>query len=292
METGTTAQRVRRALEATDPGLAVKFSALLGVLRRCGSACIGYSGGADSVLLAQAAMLALGPDRVLGVTGLSPSVPLQQREIARSCARQMGLPHLEVETAELADPAYAANPTDRCYYCKRELWSKLQAVADARGLECVLDGSNADDVLDHRPGMRAGHENSVRTPLLEAGLTKADIRELSRRFGLTTWDQPAAPCLASRLPYGLAVTPARLRQVELAEASLRELGFRELRVRHHGDVARLELGPAELAAVADHTTAIAVRLRAAGFQRVLLDVEGYRRGALNESLTQLQAGRA
>jgi uncharacterized protein len=291
MATATTTEAVLRDLQESEPELAFRFGRLLELLRGCGSACIGYSGGVDSVLLAQAALLALGRERVLAVTGLSESVPEAQREIARACARRMGLPHLEIETNELADPSYAANPSDRCYFCKRELWSKLEAVAAERGLACVLDGSNADDVREHRPGMRAGREREVRAPLLEAGLTKPEIRELSRRFGLPTWDQPAAPCLASRLPYGLAVTPARLRQVEVAEASLRELGLLELRVRHHGDAARVELGPRELAAMPGQAGAIAARLRQAGFGRVLLDVEGYRRGALNDSLTQLRAER-
>lgn len=276
-------------LRDADPALADRFDRLLERLRACGSVCIGYSGGVDSVLLAQAALLALGANRVLAVTGVSASVPERQLEVARECARRMGLPHVEVGTDELADPEYAANPSNRCYYCKRELWSKLAAVAADRGLACVLDGSNADDVGEHRPGMRAGREQAVRAPLLEAGLTKADIRELSRRFGLPTWDQPAAPCLASRLQYGLSVTPARLRQVELAEAALRGLGFTELRVRHHGDVARVELGQRELEAAPDHAAVIAAHLQNAGFRRVLLDVQGYRRGALNEALPQLRA---
>ena len=270
------------------PDLAARFGRLLEVLEACGSVCIGYSGGVDSVLLARAALLALGPERVLAVTGISASVPAAQRQSARDCARDMGLPHLELDTDELADPNYAANPSDRCYYCKSELWSRLESVAAARGLAYVLDGSNADDVRDHRPGMRAGREHRVRAPLLEAGLTKDDIRTLSRWFGLPTWDQPAAPCLASRLPYGLAVTSERLRQVEAAEAALRELGFRDLRVRHHGDAARLELGASELAGAVERARAVVAAVRQAGFHRVLLDVEGYRRGALNESLTQLR----
>ena len=292
MEKGIPVEAVLARLQDTDRALAAKFERLLELLRRCESVCIGYSGGVDSVLLARAALAALGPERVLAVTGVSVSVPELQRETARACARQMGIPHVEIGTEELADPHYAANPANRCYYCKTELWSRLLAAAAAHGLTWVLDGSNADDVGDHRPGMRAGQELRVRAPLLEAGLTKAEIRTLSRLLGLTTWDQPASPCLASRLPYGLAVTPERLRQVEAAEASLRELGWRDLRVRHHGDAARLELGAHELADVAGQQAAVATRVRQAGFQRVLLDVEGYRRGALNESLTQLGGPRS
>ncbi len=261
-----------------------RFARLAEILGECGSVCIGYSGGVDSVFLARVAVDVLGAEKVLAVTGRSASYPAVQHEMALDCVRRFGIPHLEIETDELADPNYAANPPNRCYYCKTELWSKLGVLAAARGYAVVLDGSNADDVGDHRPGMRAAKEHRVRSPLLEAGLTKADIRALSRRMGLPTWDQPAAPCLSSRLPYGLAVTPARLRQVEAAETELRRRGFREFRVRHHGDAARLEVAPAELPAALEQASALGRVLGALGFGRVLLDIEGYRRGALNEAL--------
>lgn len=283
---------LRRALARVEPPIVARYHRLLTLLRGYGSVCIGYSGGVDSVLLAQAAVHALGRKRVLAVTGISASVPQVQRAMARRCAEHIGVSHLELDTDELSDANYAANPSDRCYYCKTELWGRLTAVAEAHGLAQVLDGSNADDVSDHRPGMRAAGEHAVRAPLLEAGLTKADIRALSRAFDLPTWDQPAAPCLASRLPYGLAVTPERLAQVEAAESALRALGFRELRVRHHGDAARLELPPGARARALARAAEITTAVRAAGFGRVLLDVEGYRRGALNESLVQLSAARA
>ena len=279
-------------LAALDPTLRAKYERLLAELRACGSVCIGYSGGVDSVLLVQAALHALGPARVLAVTGISASVPAVQRAAARELAARMRAPHLEIDTDEVANAEYAANPSNRCYFCKRELWGRLTDVAAARGLAVVLDGSNADDVRDHRPGSQAAQERAVRSPLLEVGLTKAEIRALSHAFDLPTWDQPAAPCLASRLPYGLAVTPARLRQVEDAESALRALGMVEFRVRHHDDVARLELGPHELALATDRAAACAAAVRAAGFARVVLDVEGYRRGALNEPLVQLQPVRA
>jgi uncharacterized protein len=186
------------------------------------------------------------------------------------------------------DPRYVANPNNRCYFCKSELWTRLSAVARGRGLRTVLEGSNADDVGDHRPGAVAATENAVRSPLLEAGLTKDEIRAWSRELGLPTWDQPAAPCLASRLPYGLAVTPGRLKQVECAELSLRALGFRDFRVRHHGSVARLEVHPTELEAVAQRRAEILAAVRAAGFGRVLVALQGYRRGALNEGLASAQ----
>ena len=212
--------------------------------------------------------------------------------MALQCVEQFDIPHVEVDTHELADPRYAENSTSRCYFCKSELWTVLADVARQHGLETVVDGSNADDAGDHRPGARAARENEVRSPLQEAALTKAEIRVLSERQGLPTWDQPASPCLASRLTYGLQVTPERLRQVERAESLLRSLGFREFRVRHHGDAARIEVAPAELDEADREIPRVAADLRALGFRRILLDVEGYRRGALNEGLVQLSAQRA
>jgi pyridinium-3,5-biscarboxylic acid mononucleotide sulfurtransferase len=264
-----------------------KYATLHQILVDCGSVCIGYSGGVDSVLLAKAALDTLGADRVLAVTGRSAAYPAAQREVAVECANRFGIPHLEVDTDELDDPNYAANPGNRCYFCKAELWPKLRAVAAARGLREVLDGSNADDAHDYRPGFGAARENGVRSPLLEASLTKDDVRELSRRLGLPTWDQPASPCLSSRLPYGVAVTRERLHQVEVAEAALRARGYREFRVRHHGDCARVEFAPDELDAAWRDMRGIGNALYAVGLERVLLDVDGYRRGALNEVLVQL-----
>jgi uncharacterized protein len=242
----------------------------------------------DSVFLATVAVDVLGPASVLAVTGKSDSVASWMEDTAREVAASFGIPWLEVETREMDDPRYAANPNNRCYFCKAELWSRLSMVAAERGLRTVLDGSNADDVGDHRPGAVAAAENAVRSPLLEAGLTKDEIRAWSRELGLPTWDQPAAPCLASRLPYGIAVTPGRLRQVERAELALRALGLRDFRVRHHGAVARLEVHPAEIGRVAGHRAAIHAAVREAGFARVLVDLQGYRRGALNEGLATSQ----
>ncbi|MGH7475851.1 MAG: ATP-dependent sacrificial sulfur transferase LarE [Longimicrobiales bacterium] len=270
-----------------DSVAAEKERRLTAILRACGSVCIGYSGGVDSVYLAVVALDVLGRERVLAVTGRSAAYPAVQHEVALECVRRFGIPHLEIGTDELTDPRYAANPGNRCYFCKTELWGKLSAIAGERGLAVVLDGSNADDAHDYRPGMQAAREREVRSPLLEAGLTKAEIRARSRARGLPTWDQPASPCLSSRLPYGLAVTLERLRQVEAAEAVLRGAGLREFRVRHHGDVARLEIAPAELASALAQARGIDARLRRLGFERVLLDVEGYRRGALNEALVTL-----
>jgi len=251
--------------------------------------CVGYSGGVDSVFLAAFAVEVLGRDRVLAVTGRSAAYPAVQHKMALECVARFDIPHVEVETDELADPEYAANRTDRCYFCKSELWGRLDGVARDHGLRTVVDGSNADDASDHRPGARAARERSVRSPLQEAGLDKAMIRALSRAMGLPTWDQPASPCLASRLTYGLRVTPERLSQVERAEALLRARGLRELRVRHHGTVARIEVAPSELPAAAGIVWELASSIRRLGFDRVLLDVEGYRRGALNEGMVQLEA---
>lgn len=266
-----------------------KRTELTAVLRDCGSVCVGYSGGVDSVFLASFAVEVLGPDSVLAVTGRSSSYPAVQHRMALECVRRFGIPHLEVETRELEDPDYASNPTTRCYHCKSELWTRLAVVAGERGLRTVVDGANADDAADHRPGARAARERGVRSPLQEAGLTKAEVRALSREMGLPTWDQPASPCLASRLPYGLAVTAERLAQVEEAEEILRRAGLRELRVRHHDRVARVEVAPDELATAAERLERVQARIRALGFERVVLDVEGYRRGALNEGLVRLEA---
>ena len=262
------------------------------ILAGMGSVCVGYSGGVDSAFLAVTAVDVLGPEHVLAVTGLSPAYPGVQRDTALEVARRFGVPHEEIATHELADPRYAANPSDRCYFCKTELWSRLARLAAERGLAVVVDGANADDRSDHRPGARAARERAVRSPLLEAGLDKADVRALSRARGLPTWDQPASPCLASRLPYGLAVTPERLAQVEAAEAALRTLGLREFRVRHHGDVARVEVAPAERERAVACAEAVAAALRRAGFTHAVLDAEGYRRGALNAGLpvVQLEVG--
>ena len=257
---------------------------LVDILRDCHSVVVGYSGGVDSVFLARLAVDVLGRDRVLAVTGLSAAVPRWGRETAREVAERFDIPWREIDTQEGSDPRYVSNPTNRCYFCKTELWGRLSAVAREAGLRTVVDGANADDALDHRPGGIAAREHGVRSPLLEAGLSKAGIRAWSRELGLPTWDQPAAPCLASRLPYGLSVTPERLAMVEAAEAGLRALGMREFRIRHHGDVARIEISSAERARLADHAADAVRQVRSAGFATVLVDLDGYRRGALNEGL--------
>ena len=264
--------------------LDAKRERLIDILRDFESVLVGYSGGVDSVFLARIAVDALGASRVLAVTGRSNSLPSWMEGTARDVAERFGIPWLEVDTFEGDDPRYAANPVNRCYFCKTELWARLREVADARGLRVLADGANADDVGDHRPGSAAGTEHKVRSPLLEAGLTKLEIRAWSRELGLPTWSQPAAPCLASRIPYGIAVTPARLQQIETAELALRALGFRDFRVRHHDSTARLEIHPDELDRAVGQRAAIAAAVRSGGFASVVLDLDGYRRGALNEGL--------
>ncbi|MBV9881256.1 MAG: ATP-dependent sacrificial sulfur transferase LarE [Gemmatirosa sp.] len=244
---------------------------------------VGFSGGVDSAYLACVAVAVLGPDRVLAVIGRSPSFSAEQRTIAHDVAERFAIPYVEIETRELADARYVANPSNRCYYCKTELWSRLAPLAAERGL-LLVDGTNADDLADYRPGAAAGRERGVRSPLAECDLSKADIRALSRRRGLPTAALPASPCLASRLPYGTAVTADRLARVERAERALRDLGVvGDLRVRFQGDLARVELRPSELDRWMEPDAA--ERLRAAvvsaGFRRVAVDLRGFRSGSLN-----------
>ncbi len=277
----------------TREELEQKERALHELLQRCGSVLIAYSGGVDSAYLSKAALDALGKERVLAVTGRSPSYPAVQHEMAVRVARGLGLRHLEIETRELDDRNYAANPGNRCYFCKADLYRRLVDLARERGFAAVLDGSNADDAGDFRPGMIAARELGVRSPLQEAGLCKAEIRALSRRAGLPTWDLPASPCLASRIPHGLQVTARRLRQIEDAEARLRGLRrWAALRVRHHGQLARLEVDPDGLRALADLRLRreVADVLREAGFARACLDLQGYRRGAVNQALAATPKG--
>jgi len=254
-------------------------------LRALPSLIVAYSGGVDSAYLAWIATRELG-DRALAVTADSPSYPERHRAMALEVARTFGLNHEILRTGELQKPAYRANNPDRCYHCKTELYVELTALAKARGVAAVADGNNADDRGDYRPGRRAAREFGVISPLDEAGLTKADIRELSRRAGLPCWDEPASACLSSRIPYFSEVTEVKLRAIERAEDAVRGLGFRVVRVRHHGDVARLELARDEMARALDPEVASAIdrSLRALGFRFVALDLKGYRLGSLNEGV--------
>jgi uncharacterized protein len=251
------------------------------------SVIIALSGGADSAYLAWAAHRAIG-SRALSVTALSPSYSAHDRAVVEEFVHKLGVRHEFVETHEMENPKYRANAADRCYFCKDELFNVLDVMAQERDFAAVAYGVNADDTLDFRPGHRAASEHRVLAPLLDAGLHKAEIRQLSERAGLPTWDRPASACLASRLPYGTEVTPERLALVERGEAALRDLGFRQFRVRLHEKLARVEIAPEEMprAMSPEMAASISARLKAAGFTFVALDLEGYRQGSLNESLSQ------
>jgi uncharacterized protein len=254
---------------------------LRGHLLGYGRVVLGYSGGVDSALLAVAGRQALGPDRFLAVIGRSASYPAVQWQTAIEVAHRFDVPLREVDTGELSDPRYLANTPDRCYFCKSELWDRLLDVARARGFDTIVDGTNADDLGEHRPGLRAAGERQIRSPLAELGWSKARVREASRALGLPTWDAPAAPCLSSRVMYGLEITPERLRQVEQGEAYLRRLGvIGDLRVRHHGARARIEVAAEQLPRVRAGWEGVEAFFTGLGFASVELDPAGYRRGGL------------
>ena len=261
-----------------------KLEALRSLLRSLDGAVIAYSGGVDSTFLAVVAHEVLG-DRALAVTAASPTYPRHELAEAGEIAARYGLRHLVIETDEFADPRFLSNPPDRCYYCKLALFRRLRRLADDEGLEAVLDGANLDDLGDHRPGHRAARELGVRSPLQEAGFTKEEIRRFSKELGLPTWDKPAYACLASRLPYGTRITAEKLARIEEAEEYLRSLGFREVRVRDHSPVARLEVGRGEMEDAWRHRAEIAARLHAFGYPYVTLDLDGFRSGSMNAVLT-------
>ncbi|MFQ5858200.1 MAG: ATP-dependent sacrificial sulfur transferase LarE [Anaerolineae bacterium] len=275
--------------EAMRETIQAKLGRLEEIIRPLGRAIIAFSGGVDSTLVLKVAYDVLGDD-VLGVTAVSPSLARAELEEAIELARHIGAPHRLLETHEVEDPNYAANPANRCYFCKAEVHDALLELATQEGYAYILDGTNVDDMGDFRPGQKAAQERGVRAPLKEAGLTKRDVRVLARHLGLPNWNKPAAACLSSRIPYGKPVTVAALRQIETAEAVLRDLGFRHLRVRHHEDLARIEVSPDDFDRLLAVREEAVRRLKEAGYTYVTLDLLGYRTGSLNEVLRRAGNG--
>ncbi|OQA46551.1 MAG: hypothetical protein BWY52_00703 [Chloroflexi bacterium ADurb.Bin325] len=272
--------------------LSEKMQNLHALFRSLGRVAVAYSGGVDSAFLLKAAHDALGSENVLALTAVSASMPAYVRAAAEELARQIGAPLMWIESHEDQDERYLANPANRCYFCKTNVYDELIPAAEQAGFSYLADGTNADDADDYRPGRRAAREHGVRSPLQELGFTKAEIRQASHELGLANWDAPAAPCLSSRIPYGTRITPEILDQIARAELALRTRGFREVRVRHHDKVARIEVPPADFDRLLDQRTEIVAALREAGYQYISLDLTGLRSGSLNEVLLVHGRGQA
>ncbi|MEI7835525.1 MAG: ATP-dependent sacrificial sulfur transferase LarE [Planctomycetota bacterium] len=271
--------------DGLDEPLRKKLTACEGILRGLGTVVVAFSGGVDSTFLLALAVATLGRKNTLAAMGVSPSLPRREREEARALAQAIGAELLEVETGELANPSYAANPARRCFYCKDDLFSRLGKLAFSRGGAALVSGANADDSGDFRPGLEAGACHGVVNPLMQAGLTKPDIRAASQAMNLPTWDKPAMACLASRVPYGQAITAEVLARIEAAEDALKDLGFRACRVRDHAPVARIEVPPDLLAKALELREPIVRALKRAGYTFVTLDMAALRTGSMNETLT-------
>jgi uncharacterized protein len=276
---------------ATD-AMQKKLAELEQIIAPRGSALVAFSGGVDSSLALAAAALALPKNRVLAVTSNNETYLTSELDLAREFAESLGVEHLIVNTRELDDPNYASNPINRCYFCKSTLYSDLVQLAEEKGYACVVDGANKDDEGDYRPGRKAARELGVVSVLSEAGMTKAEVRELAKHLGLPTWDKPALACLSSRFPYGQEITPEKLSQVARAEEFLRKEGFLQVRVRHHGEIARLEVGPEELERAFAMREEISAELLDAGFLYVTLDLAGYKSGSLNAALNKGKSNKA
>ncbi|MHB8630015.1 MAG: ATP-dependent sacrificial sulfur transferase LarE [Aggregatilineales bacterium] len=266
------------------PSLQAKYTQLQANFREMGRVVVAYSGGVDSALTAKIALDTLGAKNTLAVIAISASLGREEEQLALAVLEEIGIAYLRVKTREVEDPRYAANPANRCYFCKEHVYDALGDIAKAQGFDVVADGFNVDDAGDHRPGRKAGRERGVRSPLHEAGLNKAEIRSLARYLGLSNWAKPAMACLASRVEYGTAITPELLRQIDKAEQALRTMGFEDLRVRHHDKLARIEIDEALLAQALARREEIIQAVKSAGYVYVTLDLQGLRHGSMNEAL--------